>query len=64
MKTCNFCNDGCTQKSMHDQIIEGLLGGDTVEHLLQEKDVSLDTAIHMCQAQEAAMKQRAHTART
>ena len=59
VKTCNFCNDGCVQKSVRDQIIEGLLDGDTVEHLLQEKDLSLDKAIHMCQAQEAAKKQRA-----
>ena len=59
VKTCNFCNDACTQKSIHDQIIEGLLDGDTVEHLLQEKDFSLDRAISVCQAQEAAKKQRA-----
>ena len=59
MKTCNFCSDACTQKSLHDQIIEGLLDGDTVEHLLQEKDLSLDKTVHMCQAQEAAKKQRA-----
>ena len=59
VKTCNFCNDACTQKSIRDQIIEGLLDGDTVEHLLQEKDLSLDRAISVCQAQEAAKKQRA-----
>ena len=23
-KTCNFCNDGCAQKNIRDQIIEGL----------------------------------------
>jgi len=28
VKTCNFCNDACTQKSLRDQIIEGLLDGD------------------------------------
>ena len=59
MKTCNFCSDACTQKSLCDQIIEGLLDGDIVEHLLQEKDLSLDKVICMCQAQEAAKKQRA-----
>ena len=61
VKTCNFCNDACTQKSIRDQIIEGLLDGDTVEHLLQEKDLSLDRAISVCQAQEAAS---GHTTRT
>ena len=59
VKTCNFCNDTCVQKSLRDQIIEGILDGDTVERLLQEKDLSLDKAIHMCQGQEAAKKQRA-----
>ena len=61
VKTCNFCNDACTQKSIRDQIIEGLLDSDTstVEHLLQEKNLSLDRAISVCQAQEAAKKQRA-----
>lgn len=59
VKTCNFCNDACTQKSVCDQIIEGLLDGNTVEHLLQEKDLSLDRAVSVCQAQEAAKKQRA-----
>ena len=44
---------------MCDQIIEALLDGDTVEHLLQEKNLSLDRAISVCQAQEAAKKQRA-----
>ena len=37
VKTCNFCNDACTQKSLRDQIIEGILDGDTVEHLLNKK---------------------------
>ena len=57
VKTCNFCNDACTQKSLRDQIIENLLDGDTVEYLLQEKDLSLDKTVHMCQTQEAAKKQ-------
>ena len=59
VKTCNFCNDACIQKSICDQIIEGLLDGDTVKHLLQEKDLSLDKTIRMCQGQEAAKKQQA-----
>ena len=54
VKTCNFCSDGCTNKNIRDQIIEGLLDADTTEHLLQETDLTLAKAITMCQAQEAA----------
>ena len=45
------------QKNMHDQLITGILDGDTVEDLLQLKDLTLDKAIQVCQAQEAAKKQ-------
>ena len=58
MKTCNFCNDECAQKNLRDQLIEGLLDGDTVEALLLEKDLTLDKAISKCRAQETAKKQR------
>ena len=58
-KTCKFCSDECTRKNIRDQIIEGIADGDTVEDLLKEKDLSLDTAISKCRAQEAAKKQRA-----
>ena len=58
-KTCKFCTEECTRKNIRDQIIEGLLEGDTVEDLLRERDLSLDTAISKCRAQEAARKQRA-----
>ena len=61
-KTCKFCSDDCTQKNIRDQIFEGLLAGDTVEHL-QEKDLILDKAINTCRAQEAA-KKRAEIANT
>ena len=57
VKTCNFCSDGCTNKNIRDQIIEGLLDADTMEHLLQETDLTLAKAITMCQTQEAAKKQ-------
>ena len=43
-----FCSDGCCQKSIRDQVIEGLLDGDTVENLLQEKDLTLKTTIAKC----------------
>ena len=58
-KTCNFCSDQCTQKNIRDQIIEGLMDGDTVEDLLKEKNLTLDTTITKCRGQEAAKRQRA-----
>ena len=58
-KTFHFCSEGCTQKNIRDQIIEGLCDGDTVEDLLQDKDLSLEKAITKCRGQEAAKKQRA-----
>ena len=59
VKTCNFCSNECMQKNIRDQIIEGILEGDTVKDLLQVKDLSLDKTIQICQAQEAAKKQHA-----
>ena len=56
-KTCNFCSPLCVQKNVRDQIIEGLLDKDTVEHLLRQQELSLDNAITICRAQEAAKKQ-------
>ena len=50
----------CAQKSIRDQIIEGLLNGDTVEALLQA-NLTLDETISKCRAQEAAKRQRANS---
>ena len=36
VKTCKFCSDTCAQESIHDQIIEGIIDGSTIEDLLQE----------------------------
>ena len=36
-KTCNFCSDQCTQKNIRDQIIEGLMDGDTVANVAARK---------------------------
>ena len=58
VKACNFCSNGCTNKNIRDQIIEGLLDADTTEHLLQETDQTLAKTITICQAQKAAKKQR------
>ena len=55
-KTCNFCNSDCLQKAIRDQIIEGLLDGETIQELLQEKTLTLDQAITKCRGLEAAKK--------
>ena len=57
-----FCLETCTQKSIRNQIIEGLLDGDTVEVLLQENNLTLASAISKCQGQEATKKERASLA--
>ena len=58
-KTCNFCNSECLQKAIRDQIIEGLSDGETVQDLLQTKDLKLDQTITKCRGLEAAKKSRA-----
>ena len=63
-KTCNFCDDRCTQKNIQDQIINGYFEGDTVEDLLAEKDLTLEKTVTKCRAQEAAKRQRAEMAGT
>ena len=57
--TCNFCTNECTQKSIQDQIVEGLLDGDATDDLLKECElhVTLDAAILKCCTQEAVKKQ-------
>lgn len=57
-KTCNFCSNECLQKALRDQIIEGLLDGETIQELLQVKDLTLDQAISKCRGLEAAKKSR------
>ena len=56
---CKFCSETCTQKSIRDQIIEGLNDGDTIEDLLQESGLTLTTTITKCQSKEAAKKHHA-----
>ena len=60
VKTCNFCSPACAAKSIRDQIIEGILDGDTIEHLLQQQNLTLDKAITMCRAEEP-LKSNAQT---
>ena len=62
-KTCNFCDDACTQKNIRDHIIAGLTDGEAVEDLLKEKNLTLDTVITKCRAHEAAKCQRAELAK-
>ena len=62
-KMCNFWSDKCAQKNIHDQIIEGLIDGITIEDLLQQKDLTLKAAINKCQVQEAGKRQYAEMAR-
>ena len=56
-RTCQFCSKECSTKNIRDQIIEGICDGDTVEHLLQQQNLTLDAATMICQAQEAAKNQ-------
>ena len=58
-KTCKFYSDDCSQKSICDQIIEGLLDGDVVEDLLKDKELTSADTISRCRAQKAAKQQRA-----
>ena len=58
-KMCNFCSNECLQKAIRDQIIEGLCDGESIQELLQVKDLTLDTAISKCHSLEAAKKSRA-----
>ena len=62
-KTCNFCDDACTQKNIRDQITSGLADVETVEDLLKETNLTLDTTVSKCRAHEAAKRQRAALAR-
>ena len=57
-KTCKFCSDNCIERSIRDQIIEGIRDGDTVEELVQENNVTFATAIAKCHSKEATKKNR------
>ena len=46
--TCKFCADNCSQKSVRDQLIEGLLDGDVVEDLLKDKELTLADTLSRC----------------
>ena len=56
VKICNFCSEACTQKSIRDQIIEGLRDADAIEDLLQMSNLTLTATVAKCQSHEAAKK--------
>ena len=56
-KTCNFCDDKCLQNSLRDQLVEGIIDPDTFQDLLKEQDLTLEKAIKICRAMEAAKKE-------
>jgi len=53
-KTCNFCNNACTEAAIRDQIIEGLCDQEIVQELLKERNLTLTKAIDLAQGLEAA----------
>ena len=58
VKICNYCNDECINKALRDQIIEGLQDGDTVEELLRQKQLTIETTLRIGRAHESARQQR------
>ena len=54
VRSCNYCSDECVNKTIRDQIIEGILDGDTIEELLRNPILTLEKA-----ADESAKQQRA-----
>ena len=59
-KTCNFCNNDCSQRALRDQIIEGLQDGEIIQELLQVKDLTLNQTISRCRGLEAAKQPQKH----
>ena len=53
-KTCSYCSDACVNNALRNQIIEGLLYGDTVKELLRQKTLTLERTKQICRAHEAA----------
>ena len=61
VKTCCYCFNACVNNALRDQIIEGLLDGDTVEELLRQKNINLVRTMQICRVHEAAKQQREET---
>ena len=53
VKTWRLCSYTCAQNGICDQIIEGLIDGNTIEGLLREVDLILTTTIAKCRSCEA-----------
>ena len=60
VKTCNYCTamTHVSTKALRDQIIEGLRDGDTVEELLRQKQLTIETTPRIGRAHESARQQR------
>ena len=56
-KTCQFCNDACTQHNIRDQIIEGLTDSETVQELIKVQRLTLPDTVTTCRGMEAAKKE-------
>ena len=52
--TCQFCNDGCRDRAIRDQIVEGHNDQDVVKELLQVQKLTLDKTVEICRALESA----------
>ena len=57
-KTCGFCSEQRTQKSIRDQFIKGSLDGDVTKELLKQSNLTLGNTIAIARAREAAKRQR------
>ena len=56
VKTCNFCDDKCTEKALRDQLVEGLNDNNAVEDILKVEELTLAVAINNARACESAKK--------
>ena len=56
-KTCNFCDNNCTQRAIRDQLTEGIRDNQTRRELLKVNDLTLARAIEIAKGEELAEKQ-------
>ena len=56
-KTCNFCNNDCLRNNLRDQLVEGVIDPEVVRDLLKEQNLTLEKAIDIGRAMEAAKRE-------
>ena len=56
-KTCNFCNNDCLRNNLCDQLVEGVIDPEVVRDLLKERNLTLEKAIDIGRAMEAAKRE-------